>query len=70
MAKIYYETIRIETICKNGSEKFGVNAITNMSSNKDGSMKMEVSYFGKTKQEAESKLLKFLTDNSECIGSF
>lgn len=70
MAKIYYETIKIETICKNGSEKFGANAITNMSMNRDGSMKIEVWQFGKTKKEAESKLLKFLTNNAECVGSF
>lgn len=70
MAKIYYETIKIETICKNGSEKFGAIAITNISDNRDGSMKMEVSLFGKTKIQAERKLLKFLTDDTECIGNF
>ena len=70
MGKIYYETIKIETICKNGSEKFGAIAITNMSGNRDGSMKMEVSQFGKTKIEAGQKLRKFLTDDSECVGSF
>lgn len=70
MGKIYYETIKIETICKNGSEKFGANAITNMSMDIDGSMKMEVSQFGKTKKEAKEKLLKFLTDDAECVGSF
>jgi hypothetical protein len=68
--KIYYETIKIETICKNGSEKFGAEAITNISESKDGSRKMEITQFGKTKVEAEAKLLKFLTDNSVCIGQF
>lgn len=70
MSKLYYETIKIETICKNGSEKMGAKAITNVSMNRDGSMKMQVSQFGKTMKEAEQKLLEFLTDDAEYIGSF
>jgi hypothetical protein len=70
METVYYETIKIETICKNGSEKLGVNAVTNMSLNRDGRRKMELKQFGKTKKEAEDKLLDSLTKDSECIGSF
>lgn len=70
MGKIYYETIKFQTICKNSSEKFGANAITKVSGNRDGSLKMEVSQFGKTKKEAAEKLLKILTDDAECVGSF
>lgn len=70
MTSIYYEKIKFETICKNGSEKHGCNATTYMSGYKDGTMRMKVSQFGKNKKEAEEKLLNFLTSDSECIGEF
>lgn len=70
MIKIYYENIKFETICKNGSEKHGCNATTYMSCYKNGTMRIKVSQFGKNKKEAEEKLLNFLTSDSECIGEF
>lgn len=75
METFYYETIEIETICKNGSEKHGANAKTTTSLSKDGTaLKMEVSQYGKTKEEAKQKLIDFITGKgkyiTECVGKF
>ena len=72
---IYYTTITYQSILRNDNWKQGGNASTFISDNKDGKpMKMEVNQYGKTKKEAEEKLIKFLNGNGqtdiECVGNF
>lgn len=72
---IYYTTITYQSICKKDNWKLGGNASTFMADSKDGKpMKMEVNQYGKTKKEAEEKLIKFLSSNGqtniECVGNF
>ena len=71
--KLYYTTITHHPFCKNKSWHHGGQAKTVMCNNKDGSgFKMEVEQFGKTKEEAEQKLIKFLSSEgceSECVGN-
>ncbi len=72
---IYYTTITYQSIFKKDNWRAGGNATTFMSDNKDGKpMKMEVNQYGKTKKEAEEKLIKFLNGNGqtdiECVGNF
>lgn len=62
MGTIFYTKIEVKTIAKNGSEKFGATAECKMWT--EGSkLKMDVCQNGKTKLEAEVKLLQFLSDN-------
>lgn len=73
--KIYYSTITYQSILRNDNWKQGGNASTFMSDTKDGKpLKMEVNQYGKTKKEAEEKLIKFLNGNGqtdiECVGNF
>ena len=73
--KIYYSTITYQSILRNDNWKQGGNASTFMTDTKDGkSLKMEVNQYGKTKKEAEEKLIKFLNGNGqmdiECVGNF
>jgi hypothetical protein len=70
-AILFHTEIQIKTIAKNGGEKFGANAECKFWVG-DSKMKMDVSQYGKTKKEAEEKLMKFLTNNGknqiECVG--
>jgi hypothetical protein len=59
---IYHTAIKTETVCKNGSERFGAKAICKFSF-KPNAMPMEVTIEGKTKLEAEQKMLKFLNSD-------
>lgn len=72
---IYYTTITYQSICKKDNWKLGGNASAFMADSKDGKpMKIEVNQYGKTKKEAEEKLIKFLSSNGqrviECVGDF
>jgi len=71
METIFHTKIEVKTIAKNGSEKFGATAECKMWT-EGSSLKMEVSQHGKTKLEAEQKLLRFLSGNGsnklECVG--
>ncbi len=75
MAKIYYTPITFQSIAKKDNWRYGGNATTFMSDNADGKpLKMEVNQYGKTKKEAEEKLIKFLNGSGqteiECVGNF
>ena len=63
MRKLLYYTPIIRTIASNGSERFGAQAITKVWE-PDGH-KMEVTMNGKTREEAQTKLNKFLSDGVE-----
>lgn len=72
---IYYTTITYQSILKKDNWRAGGNASTFMADTKDGKpLKMEVNQYGKTKKEAEEKLIKFLSSNGqtniECVGNF
>lgn len=73
MDKIFYTTITYQTILRNENWKQGGNALTKMSDAKEGELWMDVHMYGKTKAEAKSKLLKFLSGNGktdiECVGA-
>jgi hypothetical protein len=62
METVYHTKIEVSTIAKNGSERFGANAECKVWSD-SGSIKMVVSQHGKTKEEAEQKLISFLSVN-------
>jgi|GEM_PF-1476599 len=64
MTILYYTTISLETICKNGSEKYGANACTTISDKPDG-LFMAVTQHGKTKIDARKKLVKFLKSDGK-----
>jgi len=75
MENIYYTTIIYKSNFKNDNWRAGGAASTFMSNNRDGKpFKMEIGQFGKTKEEAKEKLIKFLNgdgkNNIECIGEF
>ena len=64
--KIYFTPIEIETICKNGSERLGANALCYFSNDPEGRFFL-VSYHGATKAEAKTKLINFLSGNGTVI---
>ena len=73
--KIYYSTITFKSHLKKDNWKFGGTASTFFSKFKDGEpLKIEANVYGKTKQEAEEKMMKFLKGEGkleiECIGKF
>lgn len=63
--KIYIDEIKRVPLCKNGSERRGVNAICNYSFKKSMKPKIEVSYYGKYWGDAIHKLRQFLSDSGE-----
>lgn len=62
MGTVFHTKIEVKATAKNGSEKFGATAKCKMWT-QDNMLKMEVSQHGKTKREAEEKLLRFLSGN-------
>lgn len=62
METIIHTRIEIKTIAGNGSEQFGATAECLMWT-EDSKVKMKVSQHGKTKLEAEQKLIRFLSGN-------
>ena len=71
MEKIYYTTIKIIPLCKNGGWKFGGNATTKFSDNKEMKHGMDAEMFGESEEICMEKMLKFLSGNGtteiECI---
>jgi len=70
MKTVYHTKIEFVPVAKNGSEKLGVNAVCKFWVG-DSTFRMDLSQFGKTKVEAEEKILKVLStgaDAVECVG--
>lgn len=73
MAKIYYTPITYQSNLRKDNWKHGGNASTFMSDDfsLERPLKMEVNQYGRTKDEAREKLLKFLSSNGqteiECV---
>lgn len=61
MKKVYFTPITYKSIFKNDNWKIGGHAITTMSDNPEMKSKAEVEQYGKTKEEAEKKIMRFLT---------
>lgn len=58
---VQYSPIKVEAICKKGSEKYGATATCTM---EIAGLNVEVSQFGHTKEEAKKKLLNFIYENN------
>lgn len=62
--KILHTPFIVQTICKNGSEKYGANA--SCSFWYDGvSNRIDISQWGETKSIAENKLMTFLSQDGQ-----
>jgi len=66
MKKIFYYQPIIKPVASNGSERFGVHAVTQIWS-ETSVVKMELSVFGKSTTEAIEKLKKSLNGKNEVI---
>lgn len=71
MDKIFYSPITYKSIYNNDNWKAGGNASTIMWSANHGGLRIGVDQFGKTKKEAQDKLIKMLNgagkNSIECI---
>lgn len=61
---IYHTPIKVKTIAKNGSERFGANAVFSYWYG-DSEMIIETTIHGKTKKEAKQKAIKFISGNGK-----
>jgi hypothetical protein len=64
--KLYYTPISVKTLCNNGSERFGANATTTLSFDPNKTF-TAISIYGKTKVDAERKLMEFLSDDENVL---
>lgn len=73
--KIYYTPITFKSVLSNDNWNYGGNAFSVISVNITGKpFKMDVNQYGKTKKEAEERLMNFIsgkgTNNIECVEKF
>ena len=62
---IYHTKITVKPLAKNGGSKFGYNAKCKIGTEITKTLKMHVTQFGKTAEEAEEKLLRFIGDDRQ-----
>ena len=63
---LYYTPVELVPLCNNGSEMYGVTAKTTLSFDPNRKF-IEVNINGKTKEDAEKRLLEFLGDDEEIL---
>lgn len=59
---VLYTKIKTETICKNGSEKYGAKSTCEYSCN-GGKKWIQVTFSGDSKADSHEKLMNFLSNN-------